>query len=644
MVSERGYAVLDVSDRLVDELLPPVAAAMRALGGLIPSGPAARLGRLGTPDEARQERRSTLGRAGHGRVAVRSLQAPVAAQRKSAAPVGLRRLGTLNPQELPRVAQRPDPTPAEPATTAALRGLGPLLPERLLGALELTVASADTPDLPGLATYLPPPPAGGRFGFASTGQESEPLTAALLVEGLRPGLADLVLALTRRLAAHPSVAPLLARMPDAGDEPAIAAQHGRTHLALAVAVAHTVVGPAQVPPVVDRAAAVVGIGIGAAAVVLRETPMPPTYAPALLEKVRAEYLLPRQSYGTVPVSGHRFALVEGAFPDAADLPDNALVTVVDGGAVIRTGRADGAVRVHLTVLAEAPPEVAAGWEEVVEVSWRAAEGLASVLGPDGTSEPQLRAQTPPWPGDYRLRVHARGRAATEDPDAETYELMVWAAPAAAEVVHRRADRPGDRVPGETAPVRAPGPEQAYRWIRRSSLSEAATVTVTTGATVEEVLNAFGADPKRPEPIPSIEEDLFAGDANFPWVTVLDAGPAILAVEFNGFRGSQGSVLRRASAGGRSASMFWNAHALTRLSFAEHGRLLAAFEPGTVGDLDPKVAAEPAIAAALAGLDLDDHVDRRQKGLVAVERFTGHGIRAADLDRITAAGIGYRIVP
>ncbi|MEU5567681.1 DUF6461 domain-containing protein [Micromonospora musae] len=634
----------DVSDRLVDELLPPVTVAMRRLGGLIPSGPAARLGRSGTPEQARQERRQTVGHPGHGRVAVRSPRAPVAAQRKPAAPVGLRRLGTLNPQELPRAAQRPDPTSAEPATTAALRGLGPLLPERLLGALELTVASADTPDVPGLAPYLPPPPAGGRFGFASTGQESEPLTAALLVEGLRPGLGDLVLALTRRLAAHPSVAQLLARMPDAGDEPAIAAQHGRAHLALAVAVAHTVVGPAQVPPVVDRAAAVVGIGIGAAALLLRETPMPPTYAPALLERVRAEYLLPRQSYGSVSVSGHRFALVEGAFPDAADLPGTGLVTVVDGGVVIRTGRADGAVRVHLTVLAEAPPEVAAGWEEVVEVSWRAAEGLASVLGPDGTSEPQLRAQTPPWPGDYRLRVHARGRAETEDPDAETYELVVWAAPAAAAVVHRRADRRGGRVRGETAPVRAPRPEQAYRWIRRSSLSEAATVTVTTGATVEEVLDAFGVDPKRPEPIPSIEEDLFAGDANFPWVTVLDTGPAILAVEFNGFRGSRGPVLRRASAGGRSASMFWNVRALTRLSFAEHGRLLAAFEPGTGGDLDPKAAAEPAIAAALAGLDLDDHVDRGQKGLVAVERFTGYGITAADLDRITTAGVGYRIVP
>ncbi|TDC40636.1 hypothetical protein E1211_00560 [Micromonospora sp. 15K316] len=635
--------MLDVPGRLVDELAPPVGAVMRALLELIPPGPAARLGRWGVPGEARQQRRPAVVRVDHDRVALPPPHHPVVVKGESTALHGLRRLGTLNPRQLPAASPHRDPASTEPVVLAALRELGPLVAERLLGALELTVTGTQPPDVPGLVAYLPPPPADGRYGFASLGQESETLTAALLVERLRPGLADLVLALARRLAAHPSIVPLMAETSTAGDEAAIAARHGRAHLALTVAAAHAVVGQLQVPPAVDRAALIVGVGLGAAAVVLGETPMPAAYAAARREKIRAEYLLPRRSFGSVRVSGHRFALAEGAFPDSVDVTGNGLVTVVDGGAVIRTGRADGAVRVHLTVLAEAPSEVASGWEEIVEVSWRAAEGLASVLGPDGTSEPQLRAETPPWPGDYRLRVHARGRDEADDPDAETYELVVWSAPAGPEVVHRRTDRLGHRLRGEPEPVRAPRPEQAYRWVRRSSLSEAATVTVTTGATVEEVLRAFGADPKRPEPIPSIEEDLFAGDSNFPWVTVLDTGPAILAVEFNGFRGSRGPVLRRASAGGRSASMFWNVRALTRLSFAEHGRLLAAFEPGTGGDLEAMIAAEPAVAAALAGLDLDDHVDRGQKGLVAVERFTGYGITAADLDRITAAGIGFRIV-
>ncbi|MEV4808902.1 DUF6461 domain-containing protein [Micromonospora avicenniae] len=630
--------MLDVPDELVDELVPPVAAGMRLLLGLIPARPAARLGRLGASEQARP-----AVRVGHRPVPLPPPAQLVSTSSESVKILGLRRLGALYARPGPRVADRRVSAPSEPSGLAALRELAALTTERLLGALELTVTGMEPVDVPGLTVYLPPPPpAGGRYGFAPAGNDSEAFTAALLLDGMRPGLADLVLALARRLAVHPSIVPLLVA-PDAADEQAVAAQHGRAHLALAVAVAHTVVGHVQVPSLADRAAATVGMGIGAAAVVLRQTPMPPAYAPALLNKIRAEYLLPRRSFGSVRVSRHRFGLIEGSFPDTAGFAGNGLVAVVDGGAVIRTGMADGPARVQLTVLAEAPPEVASGWEEIVEVSWHATEGLASVLGPDGTSEPQLRAQTPPWPGDYRLRVHARGRDDHDDPDAETYELVVWAAPAAPEIVHRRTDRLGHRLRGEPEPARPARPEHAYRWIRRSLLSQAATVTVTTGATVEQVLRAFGADPGRPESIRSIEADLYAGDSNFPWVAVLDAGPAILTVEYNGFQGSQEPVLRRASAHGRAASMFWNVNALMRLSFAEQGRLLAAFEPG-MSAAEPKVDAEPAVTAATAGLELADLVDRHLKGLVAVERFTGYGITAADLDRITTAGTGFRILP
>lgn len=63
-----------------------------------------------------------------------------------------------------------------------------------------------------------------------------------------------------------------------------------------------------------------------------------------------------------------------------------------------------------------------------------------------------------------------------------------------------------QIPGEPEPVRPPRPEHTYRWIRRSPLSVAATVTVATGSTFEEVLLAFGADPDRPEAIRAIELD------------------------------------------------------------------------------------------------------------------------------------------
>jgi hypothetical protein len=73
---------------------------------------------------------------------------------------------------------------------------------------------------------------------------------------------------------------------------------------------------------------------------------------------------------------------------------------------------------------------------------RQAPGLPSGLA---------RPATPPRPGDYRLRVHARGRDdADED---EGYELAVWPAPAAPAIVHKRTDRLGYRLRGEPVPDR-----------------------------------------------------------------------------------------------------------------------------------------------------------------------------------------------
>jgi Family of unknown function (DUF6461) len=167
---------------------------------------------------------------------------------------------------------------------------------------------------------------------------------------------------------------------------------------------------------------------------------------------------------------------------------------------------------------------------------------------------------------------------------------------------------------------------------------AATVTVVTGSTAADVLRAFGADPAQPESLRSITDDLTARMSVDPWVAVLEAGTAVLAVEYNGFQGMDGAVLRRASAGGRAGGMFCNVNAMTQLSFAECGQLLACFEPPGGG------SAGPAVRAALDGLDLDDYRNRNEKGLVAVERFTGRGITARDLGQIQAADIAFRITP
>ncbi|WP_460491904.1 DUF6461 domain-containing protein [Dactylosporangium cerinum] len=582
----------DVPDLPSDGLAAFVAAAIPVFTQWVPVTPARTLGRLGAPDEA--DLRSP------GTHVVR---------------------GTAD---------------SEPACLTALRALGPLLVERLLGALELVVAGHDWSGAPSLVVDLPGLAPGGYAWVATGGHDSEATSAAALLERLHPGLADRTVALATGIAAHPAVTRLLTIPPAVTDEPAIAARHGAAHLGLAVAVAGAVVDQVAPPVVVERAAAIVGLGAGAAALLLRDGSMPPAYAAALLAKVRADYLLPRGMYGSVSVAGNRFGLTEYEVVGQADFAGNGLVAVTDGGAVIRTGVAQGSVHVELAVLAQAPAEVESGWEEIVEVSWPAAEGRASVIAPDGTSSPSLRRQTPPWPGDYRVRVHARGRDDL-DTEFERYKLIVWAAPAAAETVHQRTDRLGHRLRGEPEPVRPPRPEHAYRWVRRSPLSVAATVTVVIGTTLEQTLRAFGADPNRPEPIDGIRRDLSSPGAIETWVTALDTGDAVLVVEDNGHRGSNAAVLCAASASGRAASMFWNVNAVTRLSFADGGQLLASFEPWGREEAVP-----PQVAAALAGLDFAEPGDRTEKGLVAVERFTGCGITTDDVALIFETGIGFRV--
>ncbi|HEX8628071.1 MAG TPA: DUF6461 domain-containing protein, partial [Catenuloplanes sp.] len=122
-----------------------------------------------------------------------------------------------------------------------------------------------------------------------------------------------------------------------------------------------------------------------------------------------------------------------------------------------------------------------------------------------------------------------------------------------------------------------------------------------------------------------------------WVTVLDAGDAVLVVEENGYLGSHPAVLSAASTTGRAASMFWNVNSVTRLSFAQGGQVLASFEPWGREESIP-----PDVAAVLAGLDFAEFGSRTEKGLVAVERFTGRGITPDDLAVIDEAGVGYRV--
>ncbi|MET9000026.1 DUF6461 domain-containing protein [Amycolatopsis sp. NPDC004169] len=500
----------------------------------------------------------------------------------------------------------------EPDVVRSLRSLPSWVVERVHGAVELPLARLEIPAPPVAAGLKPPPD--GTFAFITSDSEAEALRETRLLPRTRPGLPELVADLTARAADDDRLT-----LASEGDEAAIAAAHGAHHLAIALVTATIVAREAGEP----STAAIVGTALGVAASLLRTRPMPGGYAAALREKERAEYRLPQHGSTSAEVRDHVFALTENGARETVGhgFAENGLAEAVDGGVVVRTGTQNGHVRVGIRVLAE-PPATAEtlGWEEVVDLSWRAEHGSAGVGG---------SVTTPPWPGDYRVRVHAYGR---DEPETEGYDLWIWVAPPGPPVVHARADRLGHRLRGEPEPPVVDRPEARYRWVDRSRLTVAATVTVVTGLPAEDVIRAFGADPAHPEPL----EDLREAYAD-PWLAVLDLDGVVVAIEENGYHGSHTEVLTAVSRAGRAASMFWNVNGVRRLFFARAGEVLASFEPG-LGE----PSAEDEVVAALAGLDLENYRDRTEKGLVAVERFTGRGLYPEDLEDIDRLAVAYRI--
>ncbi|HEX5120505.1 MAG TPA: hypothetical protein VFW65_35450 [Pseudonocardiaceae bacterium] len=182
---------------------------------------------------------------------------------------------------------RPRPRPAGNRLHAALLSLGPLLAERLLGALELHLDGI-MPALPdGIVDHLERPGT-VRVAVAWGSQDSETARAVTILEAQLPGVCDLLLDLTNTLRQHEIIAPLL--VVTGRDEPEFVARHGAVHLGLAVVVAGAVTQDLRPP-----APAVVGAGLGAAAAILPDLPMPPGYAEAVLVRQREQYRYPQSS-------------------------------------------------------------------------------------------------------------------------------------------------------------------------------------------------------------------------------------------------------------------------------------------------------------------------------------------------------------
>lgn len=579
------YGATELPATVIDEIARVVAAELDRVARLVPPSPAAELGRL---SQSQSDRGARLQRS-------LEAQLPPGARRRSAAENGL-------------------------------ASLPPSVAEQLLGALEMTVAALD-PAVPHLLEALPEAaPKPGPMLTISVANQSEMVLELSRLEALVPGATDMVARVVAAVAAHPVVTPQLAGTGTGSDEAAIAASHGARHLASAVIVATIVLR--RLRPAVT-AAAIIGTALGAVAPILRAAPMPVGYAEAALAKRQAEYLMPRHGYGWAAVTDHVFTLTEGPVESAVDFSENGLVAVLPDGIAVRAGRESGSVSVALHVVEEPPVLQASSGDEIVEVSWRAPAGGAWLSGHGGIEPTKI---TPPWPGDYRIRVFASGR--DEGDGREAYVVMIWRAPAADPVVHKQTDRLGYTLRGE--PVPAAAPDEVYRWVEVSSLSQAATVTFVAGKSSSEVLRAFGADESAPTPFEELSErqDRFED----PWVCALEVAGGTVAVEINGWKSTFTSVLSTLSSPQtRAASLFWNINTMTWFSLARDGEVLTRTE------FYRNHIESPEALELLADLEVEGR-HRTAVGLLAASRFTGVWLSAEDLARIEAADIGYPILP
>lgn len=163
------------------------------------------------------------------------------------------------------------------------------------------------------------------------------------------------------------------------------------------------------------------------------------------------------------------------------------------------------------------------------------------------------------------------------------------------------------------------------------LDEAACVTAATGVTEAEAIRLFGGDPGSAR-ARVLDEELAEElpDDDSPHIAVTTAGPAVVVVEYNGFQGSREEILRPLSRlGERAASAYWNVDALSRLTLAEGGSVLSAFEmpkPELRYGASPE-AWDPYLSGLAPGPG-----EGWGGGLAAVARATG-----ARLDRAWARG-------
>lgn len=141
-------------------------------------------------------------------------------------------------------------------------------------------------------------------------------------------------------------------------------------------------------------------------------------------------------------------------PPVPAVGGNGVIKVELGQAVVYTGTHTGDVGLIIELGDSAPGRDTNGWDEVVEVTLTSPTGkiyarglLDTIDWGDGADAPNLAIA---GAGDYRLRVHVRGRDAGRDAgpvmeDQEPVEhhlIQIWAAEPGPEIVYMTGDQIG----------------------------------------------------------------------------------------------------------------------------------------------------------------------------------------------------------
>ncbi|GAA3166319.1 hypothetical protein GCM10010531_18670 [Blastococcus jejuensis] len=115
-------------------------------------------------------------------------------------------------------------------------------------------------------------------------------------------------------------------------------------------------------------------------------------------------------------------------PEIGDNVGGLAVPLINGGAAVLCGISAGPVHVRAQVSATPPPPETAAWDEVAEIVFAAPTGSVRVTPLFEDPVPQIGVLTS-GPGEYRLRVYARGRDTAPgrfvDTPTEDYLIQVW---------------------------------------------------------------------------------------------------------------------------------------------------------------------------------------------------------------------------